>query len=223
MPKRKRENTITDSGQLFFSEKVKERRKGRGLSQQEMADSLYVSLKTYQNWENGRSCPDGIEMLYALCDRLDCDIDFLFGKQECPHKVETDIHRITGLSENSIYSLKELNQLDDDIKQAVFPSLELLLDWQLLPAMACNLMLYISGEYDGKTLNVIDDEGKIMGLLPETSTYLLLQSSINQFLSFAKQQKSWSRGERRRWWGSLSEDEKAEIIAENEREKEGGK
>lgn len=56
-----------------FGVKLKERRTSLGLLQSEAAAKLEVSLRTYQNWEQGRSKPS------PLAIRL---IEQVFGKIE---------------------------------------------------------------------------------------------------------------------------------------------
>ncbi len=41
-----------------FGKKIKALRRDRGLSQQQLADNLFVSRKTVGNWETGNRFPD---------------------------------------------------------------------------------------------------------------------------------------------------------------------
>jgi transcriptional regulator with XRE-family HTH domain len=49
----------------------------RGLTQRELADSLYLSSQAVSKWENRQAAPD-IFMLPKLANLLGCRIDDLF-------------------------------------------------------------------------------------------------------------------------------------------------
>lgn len=55
----------------------------RGLTQQEFADAINVSLDTVKNWEQGYNYPP-IDMIILIANFLNCDIDYLFGMRELP-------------------------------------------------------------------------------------------------------------------------------------------
>lgn len=102
---------VIDSGEkLYFSEGVKKLRKERGITQETMADKLSVSLKTFQNWENKKACPDTIEALFLICDILDCDIEFIFGLQSLPRRIDANIHDETGLPPAAINRLRAMSR-----------------------------------------------------------------------------------------------------------------
>ena len=43
---------------MALSDRIKERREARHMTQQQLADRLYVSRQTVCRWENGTRCPD---------------------------------------------------------------------------------------------------------------------------------------------------------------------
>lgn len=43
---------------MAFNENLRKRREENGLTQQQLADKLYVSRQTVCRWENGSRCPD---------------------------------------------------------------------------------------------------------------------------------------------------------------------
>lgn len=61
---------------MNFSESIKQKRKDKGLTQEELADILFVSRQTVSNWENGKTLPD-IDSLILLSEALDVSIDEL--------------------------------------------------------------------------------------------------------------------------------------------------
>lgn len=62
----------------MFSERLKQLRKEKGLSQQELADILCVVRQTISKWEKGLSLPDA-EMLVKLAEALGVSVNELLG------------------------------------------------------------------------------------------------------------------------------------------------
>lgn len=88
-----------------FASNLKTARKKQKLTQKALADKIGVSERTLINWEKckptqkGRSSiPDGVEILIRLSEVLDCDIDYLLGKIDVPHRDTIDVSMATGLS-----------------------------------------------------------------------------------------------------------------------------
>lgn len=62
---------------MEFGEKLQELRKGRGLTQEELAESLFVSRTAISKWESGRGYPN-IESLKEISKFFSVSIDDLF-------------------------------------------------------------------------------------------------------------------------------------------------
>ena len=62
----------------IFSERLKEMRTKRELTQQQLADLIEVSRHTVINYEVGRRMPD-LEILKNLCEKLNVSSDYLLG------------------------------------------------------------------------------------------------------------------------------------------------
>lgn len=58
---------------------IKALREARGISQEQLAQSLEIDRSTVAKWETSDICPRG-ERLVALADTLNCSIDALFGR-----------------------------------------------------------------------------------------------------------------------------------------------
>ena len=67
---------------MNFGDKVKKLRKERRLSQQELARSIGVSVRTLQNYEAGLSYPKKRSVYQSLAEALDCDQNFLLTEDE---------------------------------------------------------------------------------------------------------------------------------------------
>ena len=63
----------------MLHENIKNRRKAKGLSQEELAVKLNVVRQTVSKWENGLSVPDA-GMLILLADELDTSVSALLGE-----------------------------------------------------------------------------------------------------------------------------------------------
>ena len=61
-----------------FADTLKQFRTDKKLSQQQLADMLFVERTTIANWETGRRIPDAV-LLLRISKCLDIDINILFG------------------------------------------------------------------------------------------------------------------------------------------------
>lgn len=68
---------------MEFQERLYSLRKGRGISQEELANVVGVSRQAVQKWEAGTSTPD-IQNLSALADYFGVSLDYLVRGQEAP-------------------------------------------------------------------------------------------------------------------------------------------
>lgn len=84
---------------MMLAEQIKSRRKGLGLSQEELAECIYVSRQTISNWETGRTYPD-IESLLLMSALFGSTVDELI-KGDVENMRETnneDVKRLKLLS-----------------------------------------------------------------------------------------------------------------------------
>ena len=65
---------------MTLGEKIAERRRVRGMTQEEVADTLGVTAQAVSKWENNNSYPD-ITLLPAIADLFDTTIDALMGRE----------------------------------------------------------------------------------------------------------------------------------------------
>ncbi|MBQ7335010.1 MAG: helix-turn-helix domain-containing protein [Clostridia bacterium] len=63
--------------------RIAEKRRARGLKQDELAEKLGISSQAISKWENDISCPD-ISLLPALAAELDCSLDELLTGEKKP-------------------------------------------------------------------------------------------------------------------------------------------
>ena len=77
----------------MLNENIKNLRKKKGISQEELAIKLNVVRQTVSKWENGLSVPDS-EMLIALAEELDTSVSLLLG-ETANETVSDDIKTIS--------------------------------------------------------------------------------------------------------------------------------
>lgn len=90
----------------MLREGEKERR-GKKLSQKELASILCVSEPTYRAWEHGEQMPDTVSVI-NLAAYYGKSCDFILGVSDYDNIGNSDIEQITGLSNESIEALKYL-------------------------------------------------------------------------------------------------------------------
>ncbi len=75
---------------MEFGEKLQKLRTGEGLTQQELAEKLYVSRAAVSKWESGRGYPS-IDSLRAVAKHFHVTVDELIGGEEMAALAEEDI------------------------------------------------------------------------------------------------------------------------------------
>lgn len=68
---------------------LREIRKAKGMTQQELADIVGVDFSAVSHWEKGDAIPRG-ELMPTIADALGCTIDELFGRGERHGAVSED-------------------------------------------------------------------------------------------------------------------------------------
>ncbi len=106
----------------MLSEKLKQLRKEKGFSQEELAEKLSVVRQTVSKWEKGFSVPD-TEMLLKISEVLDTDVNLLLSEireiGENQEASEYDVI-IIGAGPGGIFAAYELMQRKPDLRVAVF-------------------------------------------------------------------------------------------------------
>ncbi len=100
----------------MFSNKLREMRKLVGLSQQEIADKLFLSQQAYAKYENNTATPNP-ETLKLIAELLGVSVDYLLevksSKSDCTYKIENNIifRKISMLSNESKIELYKYIEL----------------------------------------------------------------------------------------------------------------
>lgn len=89
---------------MEFKEKLQELRKQKGLTQEELAEKLYVSRAAVSKWESGRGYP-GIDSLKALAKFYSVSIDCLLSSEEVLDIAEKDRRQQLRRSRSFVFGL----------------------------------------------------------------------------------------------------------------------
>lgn len=97
-----------------IGKRIKDERKLAGYKSQDalcdyIGEHNYRSIKrqTLAKWENGEEMPP-LDVLCTLCELFDCEVGYLLCEYDCKTRTKTDIHALTGLSDNAIDSLVQI-------------------------------------------------------------------------------------------------------------------
>ena len=118
---------------------IRSLREGKNLTQDQLAEKLFVTRQTVSNYETGRSRPD-IDMLLKIAEVLDVDIHIvLYGPQTDPDLKKKRLRFVVAavLFLLWLLLLHDLQSLAEERKQMLYdPTLKFLLDILALPATA---------------------------------------------------------------------------------------
>jgi transcriptional regulator with XRE-family HTH domain len=93
---------------MKFNEKIQELRKSKGLTQEELAQSLYVSRTAVSKWESGRGYPN-IDSLKAIAKFFDLTIDELLSGDELLTIAEEDGKKIKTHFRDLVFGLLDVS------------------------------------------------------------------------------------------------------------------
>ena len=95
---------------MEFNEKLQELRKQRGLTQEELADALYVSRTAVSKWESGRGYPQ-IDSLKSIASFFSVTVDELLSGDELLSLAQADNRKQLVQSRDLTFGLLDVNAL----------------------------------------------------------------------------------------------------------------
>lgn len=93
---------------MDFNEKLQTLRKQKGLTQEELAEALYVSRTAVSKWESGRGFPN-IESLKAISNLFSVSIDELLSGEQLLFIAENESEQKRGNIRDLVYGLLDLS------------------------------------------------------------------------------------------------------------------
>jgi transcriptional regulator with XRE-family HTH domain len=92
----------------LLSERLKELRSEKKLTQQELANKVNVNRVTYTNWENGKREPE-LDKVVEIAKELDCTVDYLLGLSDInPFQLLQDPTELEKMSEEEILNIRDM-------------------------------------------------------------------------------------------------------------------
>ncbi len=95
---------------MEFSKKLQELRKHKGLTQEQLAKSLYVSRTAISKWESGRGYPS-IESLKQIAKTFDITVDTLLSGSELLNALEQDAKKKRNDYRDLVFGLLDVSTL----------------------------------------------------------------------------------------------------------------
>ena len=92
---------------MEFNEKLQELRKKKGLTQEELADKLYVSRTAVSKWESGRGYPN-IESLKAIASFFSVSVDALLSSDEILNVAEENQKETEDRFRDTVFGLLDI-------------------------------------------------------------------------------------------------------------------
>ena len=94
----------------LFGSFIAQKRKEKSMTQQDLADKVYVSAQAVSKWERGKSLPD-ITLLMPLAQILDVSlVSLLEGKEEVDPKAEDLLEKMVGINEDVKVNKGKINK-----------------------------------------------------------------------------------------------------------------
>ena len=94
----------------LFGSFIAQKRKEKNMTQQDLADKVYVSAQAVSKWERGKSLPD-ITLLMPLANILDVSlVSLLEGKEEVDPKAEDLLEKMVGINEDVKVNKGKINK-----------------------------------------------------------------------------------------------------------------
>ena len=93
---------------MQLNEKLQQLRKGKGLTQEDLASALYVSRTAVSKWESGRGTPN-IDSLKAIADFFSVSVDDLLSADELLTVAEEETKRKTAHLRDLVFGLWDMS------------------------------------------------------------------------------------------------------------------
>lgn len=95
-----------------IGERIRKERESMGLSQANFAKLLHFKESSRQvigKWEKGKVLPH-FDLMLAMCSLFECELGYLLCEYDCKTRVATDIKKATGLTEDAVNRLMDINK-----------------------------------------------------------------------------------------------------------------
>ncbi len=96
-----------------IGKRLAQRRKQMGLTQPKLAQKMFCTVKNISVYENGHTTPP-IEVLFKLCDILNCDFGYIIGDPDYSDstKIDSEIRSQYGLGQDALATLRSITYFE---------------------------------------------------------------------------------------------------------------
>ncbi|MED4727039.1 helix-turn-helix transcriptional regulator [Aneurinibacillus migulanus] len=105
----------------MLAQRLRQIRKSKKLTQEELANRVSTTKGTISNYENGHSSPPN-EMLVLLAETLETTTDYLLGRTDNPSPKDNE--NKSNINVAFYDGLKDLDKLDPDERQFILDMVE---------------------------------------------------------------------------------------------------
>lgn len=161
----------------MLNENIRALRKNKGVSQEEMAESLSVVRQTISKWEKGLSVPDA-EMLVRIAGYFEVSVSELLGEKIQPQTDSDDLKR---LSERLEYINSQIVKKNESIRR-VWHLIFAVLGIAMAAALLYSFLPLIHRAFVNMTMSA--NEAIIGGADASTSVYVSEAFNIPMIIMF---------------------------------------
>ncbi len=161
-----------------IGERIRKERKLLGYSQHEFLEVLRekgytIGYNRYSNIETGKYYHYDFDFLCVLSDLFKCEIGYILCEHDCKTGRNTDISKETGLSEQSIETIKALNQ--DNNMQLFFNDLINMGEFNILVERLHTYKLALTQKWTFGTIMKVNEDIDLKEFSANKSLILLLE------------------------------------------------
>ncbi len=134
--------------QIKIGKFIQEKRKEKGITQQELAEKLNITDRAISKWENGKCMPD-VGIMQELCEILNITINDLFSGEvvnmkDTEKKLEENLLEMTKVKEEKDRQLLSLEIFIGVISSVILVGSVLLVGWLELSKLPATIIITIS-------------------------------------------------------------------------------
>lgn len=173
-----------------ISKKIKELREQNNITQNKLANDLFIKQQTVAQWENGSRALKA-DSIISLAKYFNVSADYLLGISEYKTSETANVGYITGLSAVSISKLNHIATSCQSNKYDFYKMIEYFLSWDRLKEFSTMYVKYLKSRADKVT--TLDTDGNEDEFSLKYIRLMSLQHLFNDFIEFSDDFESVGR------------------------------
>ena len=171
---------IFHGGDTMLSENIKNLRKEKGMSQEELAEKLNVVRQTVSKWEQNLSVPDS-EMLIRIAEVFDVSVSSLLGETVETKDTKSELAEISQKLENLNAMMAERNSRS---RRILMTAAAVALIIVAAIVLFYTVMMIIFGVSTSKSVGIIGGADGPTSILIASTGYEWLEAVVSVIISF---------------------------------------